>query len=172
MAISARTRFKVLIRDEFTCRYCGKRGNQSQLHVDHVRPVSAGGSDAIDNLVTACVDCNLGKGALRGVSAPGATLSQSVVGRFFHSLNAEGNIEWQGQITGWDESVQRFVCTRYSWLDGSSTGDVLATLDDVSSFRLYQSDRLMRRMYAQASGMSKDDFEYQERVIAHLNGAA
>jgi len=29
-----------------------------QLTIDHVRPVSSGGSDALDNLVVACRSCN------------------------------------------------------------------------------------------------------------------
>jgi len=33
------------------------------LVVDHVVPVASGGDNAVDNLVTACFDCNAGKGA-------------------------------------------------------------------------------------------------------------
>ena len=32
------------------------------LHVDHVVPVAAGGTTSEDNLLTACEECNLGKG--------------------------------------------------------------------------------------------------------------
>lgn len=59
MAVSKRTRYEVLRRDDFTCRYC--RSKDNELHVDHVTPVSLGGSDKPDNLVAACKDCNLGK---------------------------------------------------------------------------------------------------------------
>lgn len=59
MAVSKRTRYEVLRRDDFTCRYC--RSKDGELHVDHVTPVSLGGSDHPDNLVAACKDCNLGK---------------------------------------------------------------------------------------------------------------
>ncbi len=55
-------RFAVLARDEFTCRYCGKQAPEAQLHIDHVTPRSKGGMDEMDNLVVACVECNLGKG--------------------------------------------------------------------------------------------------------------
>ena len=34
-----------------------------RLHVDHVVPVSKGGQDKMDNLVTACEECNVGKAA-------------------------------------------------------------------------------------------------------------
>lgn len=55
------TRFAVLVRDAYTCQYCGRRAPEVELHVDHRKPVSQGGSDTLDNLVAACVDCNLGK---------------------------------------------------------------------------------------------------------------
>lgn len=60
-ALSATLRFAVLQRDQFRCVYCGAEPGASGLHVDHVTPVSRGGSDDVANLVTACVDCNLGK---------------------------------------------------------------------------------------------------------------
>ena len=52
----------VFQRDGFTCIYCGFDGNGfnqwRQLSVDHLRPKSVGGTDAADNLVTACNFCN------------------------------------------------------------------------------------------------------------------
>lgn len=59
MAVSKRTRFEVLRRDDFTCRYC--RSREGQLTIDHVLPVALGGTDEPDNLVAACRDCNAGK---------------------------------------------------------------------------------------------------------------
>ncbi len=50
-------------RDRFRCHYCGAPAPDVQLHVDHVVPVALGGATTADNLVTACTDCNLGKGA-------------------------------------------------------------------------------------------------------------
>lgn len=60
-AISKRMRFEVLKRDSFTCQYCGKQPPDTVLHLDHIKPVSNGGKNTILNLVTSCVDCNLGK---------------------------------------------------------------------------------------------------------------
>ena len=56
----------ILERDNFTCRYCGHRDiTKRSLHVDHVVPVAEGGKAEESNLVTACEDCNLGKGGRR-----------------------------------------------------------------------------------------------------------
>lgn len=65
--ISKKIRFEVLKRDCFKCQYCGVLAADKQLHVDHIIPVSKGGSNELLNLVTACVDCNLGKND-RGLS--------------------------------------------------------------------------------------------------------
>ena len=62
-AISKKMRFEVLKRDKFTCQYCGKQSPSIVLHLDHIKPVSKGGKNTLLNLVTSCVDCNLGKGA-------------------------------------------------------------------------------------------------------------
>ena len=62
-AISKKMRFEVLKRDKFTCQYCGKQSPSVILHLDHIKPVSKGGKNSLLNLVTSCVDCNLGKGA-------------------------------------------------------------------------------------------------------------
>jgi hypothetical protein len=56
-------RFEVLQRDNFTCRYCGRKAPEVKLHIDHVHPISEGGTNDIDNLVTACQECNSGKRA-------------------------------------------------------------------------------------------------------------
>lgn len=52
-------RFQVFKRDRFTCQYCGRSG--VELEVDHIQPVANGGTNDLDNLITACKDCNRGK---------------------------------------------------------------------------------------------------------------
>ena len=61
MALSVRTRFEVFKRDEFTCRYCGRRSPEVVLEVDHIVPVCQGGTDDPMNLATSCWECNSGK---------------------------------------------------------------------------------------------------------------
>ena len=61
-AISKKLRFEVFKRDNFTCQYCGKSAPDVILEVDHINPVKNGGDNNIMNLITACFDCNRGKG--------------------------------------------------------------------------------------------------------------
>lgn len=64
-SIGQKKRFEVFQRDNHTCRYCGKKSLDGvQLEVDHIIPVASGGTDELSNLITACFDCNRGKGAL------------------------------------------------------------------------------------------------------------
>lgn len=60
-AIPLRIRTEVFKRDGFTCQYCGRTPPEVVLEIDHVKPVSKGGTNDITNLVTACRECNLGK---------------------------------------------------------------------------------------------------------------
>ena len=58
------TRSAVMLRDAYTCQYCGDMPGRNHLTVDHVIPRSRGGSHDWDNLVTACTRCNQRKGSL------------------------------------------------------------------------------------------------------------
>ena len=48
----------VLIRDNYTCAYCGKYGDT----IDHIHPQTLGGKSTFENCVTACTKCNNKKG--------------------------------------------------------------------------------------------------------------
>ena len=54
------TRRNILHRDSYTCQYCGYTGDE--LTLDHVIPRSRKGGDTWENMVTACVRCNVKKG--------------------------------------------------------------------------------------------------------------
>ena len=62
-AISKKVRFEIFKRDAFTCQYCGKSAPDVILQVDHIEPVSKGGTNETLNLITSCFDCNSGKKA-------------------------------------------------------------------------------------------------------------
>ena len=57
----------VFQRDEYICHYCGIHCFESYIQdpksvtIDHAYPISAGGRNNIDNLITCCKECNLTK---------------------------------------------------------------------------------------------------------------
>jgi 5-methylcytosine-specific restriction endonuclease McrA len=55
------TRRNILHRDNHACQYCGYSGDS--LTLDHVLPRSKGGGDTWENMVAACVQCNVKKGS-------------------------------------------------------------------------------------------------------------
>jgi hypothetical protein len=56
-------RLKVFERDGYLCRYCRKQLTRFTATLDHVQPVSEGGENSIENLVTACLRCNSKRGS-------------------------------------------------------------------------------------------------------------
>lgn len=58
----APTRRTVMLRDNYTCQYCGASPGRALLTLDHVIPRSRGGQTTWDNVATACRACNMRKG--------------------------------------------------------------------------------------------------------------
>jgi 5-methylcytosine-specific restriction endonuclease McrA len=54
------SRRNLLHRDNYTCQYCGDR--RHDLTIDHIVPRSKGGTDSWENVVAACLKCNVKKG--------------------------------------------------------------------------------------------------------------
>jgi 5-methylcytosine-specific restriction endonuclease McrA len=54
------SRRNILHRDNYICQYCGVK--QHDLTIDHIIPRSRGGLDSWDNVVAACLKCNVKKG--------------------------------------------------------------------------------------------------------------
>jgi len=55
-------RRNIFARDHNQCQYCGRKFILSELSLDHVIPRSQGGQTTWDNIVCACVECNVRKG--------------------------------------------------------------------------------------------------------------
>lgn len=69
-SISKKTRFEIFKRDLFVCQYCGSSPPSTVLELDHIHPISKGGDNHEDNLLTSCFDCNRGKAANLLTEAP------------------------------------------------------------------------------------------------------
>jgi len=55
-------RRNIFARDNNLCQYCGKKYPTTELSLDHVIPRSQGGQSTWENVVCACVNCNVKKG--------------------------------------------------------------------------------------------------------------
>src|SRR6516225_2759017 len=55
-------RRNIFARDANQCQYCGRKYVTSELSLDHVTPRSQGGQTTWENIVCACVACNVRKG--------------------------------------------------------------------------------------------------------------
>ena len=55
-------RLKVFERDGYKCHYCAKQLTRFSATLDHIQPVSKGGDNSYDNLITACLHCNAERG--------------------------------------------------------------------------------------------------------------
>ncbi len=58
----ALSRKNILLRDRYSCQFCGRVLPASELTLDHVIPRSRGGHTDWDNLVACCHTCNRLKG--------------------------------------------------------------------------------------------------------------
>jgi len=104
MAVSKRLRFEVYTRDKHACRYCGAMAPDVKLTIDHVVPVTLGGQDIPENLVTCCVDCNAGKSSVQ----PGSPLIANV---------AEDAVRWAQAMTLAVRAAERSIEDRVAWHD-------------------------------------------------------
>lgn len=59
----ALTNTALFARDRHLCLYCGQHFHKSQLTRDHVLPLSKRGQDEWENVVSACLHCNVRKGS-------------------------------------------------------------------------------------------------------------
>ena len=57
------SRRNIYLRDNHTCQYCGKIPPKEELTIDHVIPRSRGGRTNWENVVLACIKCNMKKGS-------------------------------------------------------------------------------------------------------------
>jgi hypothetical protein len=55
-------RLKVFERDSYQCKYCSKQLTRFSATLDHLQPVSKGGDNSYDNLITSCLHCNSRRG--------------------------------------------------------------------------------------------------------------
>lgn len=122
--ISKRIRFEVFKRDCFTCQYCGRKSPDVILHVDHIKPVSKGGTNGITNLITSCSVCNLGKGARELSDASVVEKQRAELELQQERINQiELMAKWQLSLINVDEKSVDVCCDVIRAMSGSTLND-------------------------------------------------
>lgn len=135
-AVSKRVRFEVFKRDRFVCQYCGAHPPSVILHVDHIHPVAEGGTNDIDNLVTSCEPCNLGKGASLLSDVP-KTLKDK----------AEEVAEREAQMRGYNEILQaRAERIEYDAWEVAAALECKESIGSYNRARLLSIKRFLERL--------------------------
>lgn len=75
----------VMKRDNYRCQRCGAHVSEQPLEVDHVTPISEGGSSSIDNLQVLCAPCHYNE--KHEVSPPKHALKNTI--RYIDPKNVE-----------------------------------------------------------------------------------
>lgn len=100
------SRRNIFERDKNSCQYCLKRFAKADLTIDHVVPQSKGGRDTWENLVLACVKCNVKKANRTPLEAGMPLKRQPVKPSWLPQLSSRVP---PGEFTSW----QRFVDAAY-----------------------------------------------------------
>ena len=86
--LTSQIRAQVRERAQNACEYCHLHQDDSPLatlHIEHIIPKIHGGSDDIDNLALACIDCNLHK----GTNLTGIDPETNALAELFHPRRQE-----------------------------------------------------------------------------------
>lgn len=116
--IKSSLRFTVFQRDGFTCQYCGQAAPEVVLHCDHIVAESAGGKATETNLVTACQECNGGKGA-RSLNSTAEQFNDAtrLVGMYGHRFKGP-LIDMQFKVIRWC-GMKTYLIQLYDFAIGS-----------------------------------------------------
>lgn len=153
---SAAVRIRVMKRDRFQCAYCGTPGTDAELEIDHIIPVSRGGSNHMSNLTTACRACNQTKS--NGTLGPMIKAKQAsgLVGIYINTFENK-KIKYMGQIIGIDGDM--CLIQLYSWLSGCPTNVVGLPKADI-----YNQEKC--RMYIDLETADRDAEKESRRFYA------
>lgn len=134
--LSSRLRFEILKRDNFRCVYCGASGADVELHIDHKTPRVVGGGNGHENLVTACSNCNHGKGGIplhkKAFPKNPPASRPGLVGKCFMVFGDDGKINWQGIIRA-SVTDQQYLIQYFDWVIGEPSTMAIVNLSTMVS---------------------------------------
>lgn len=155
-SLGKKIRFEVFKRDAFTCQYCGRKAPEVVLRADHIKPVCAGGEDDILNLITACFDCNAGKGPLElDDNSIIEKQRQQLEDLNERRIQLEMMLEWREHMRGLDDAQIDAFCADFARLvDGYSVNE-LGRQDIKKWLKRFSLEMLLISLEASASAYLK-----------------
>ena len=99
------TRKNIFQRDHNSCQYCGQKNKK--LSIDHVLPRSRGGTDNWENVITACLPCNVIKGNRTPEEAEMPLIKKpykplnNMSFETTKQIHSGRNKEWRKYVIGW-----------------------------------------------------------------------
>jgi hypothetical protein len=177
-SISLGLRFEILSRDNYTCQYCGAKAPDAALHVDHVTPVVLGGANTQDNLVTACVRCNLGKSDRQKTdfedTRPYSARERRLANRSDWLVTQNEIIWWMNDLVAAPEVKAVLLCS-LAWADAhGGVYTIDAAFADKSGLTCEQNLRIIRGLECASLIIPQNDHlslnESGDRTVSfHIN---
>lgn len=94
----------IIQRDKGICQICGKKCNNNEIEIDHIRPVSKGGKTIASNLQVLCISCNRSKS--------NKWLSEIDTKSF--KKNDLNNLSNENSSADWKEFEKKYNITKYN----------------------------------------------------------
>lgn len=91
----------ILMRDNYTCQYCGQHCGKHAITVDHILPTSRGGKLSFVNCVAACEACNHKKKNLTPEEANMELLTMPVTPSYFAVIKFHGGESILQKLQDW-----------------------------------------------------------------------
>lgn len=123
------------------CIYCGHPVKLEEMEVDHIEPLSRGGSNGMENKVCSCPHCNAAKGNL---TLEAFLDSMGTQGRRRYSNRVNTLVE-QGKM-GWEKAELLDPYTKGTWdgdWDDEEDTDSLADGDRLASILITLSAKMI-----------------------------
>lgn len=161
-ALSKKTRFEVFKRDGFCCQYCGAHPPAVILHVDHINPIALGGGNEMDNLVTACEPCNLGKSARSLADVPQSLKDKAalIAEREEQIHGYQAVMDEKRERLEWDAEQVREVYERFNPEYTLTDSAMVSVRNFVEKLGRYEVMDAMERAYSRPSKGAGSQFKY------------
>lgn len=119
MAISKEVRQQVRERAKYLCEYChsSEEASAARFEIDHIKPRSLGGTDALENLALACQRCNSYRYNFTEGIDPESQASVSLFNPRLNQWNKHFTWEKGGLIIRGKTPIRRATCDRLNLND-------------------------------------------------------